>query len=52
MTGIYDPSEVMVVQPDFEQILVFNAMRRGDVGVRRGYPSPCLGVQIVAFGLT
>ena len=34
-TGIYDPSEVLVVQPDFEQILVFNAMRVGDVGVLR-----------------
>ena len=32
-TGIYDPSEVLVVQPDFEQI--FNAMRGGDVGVLR-----------------
>ena len=35
VTGIYDPSEVQVVQPDFEQILVFNAMRVGDVGVLR-----------------
>ena len=35
LTGIYDPSRVLVVQPDFEQILVFNAMRGGDVGVLR-----------------
>ena len=33
--GVYDPSEVQVVQPDFEQILVFNTMRVGDVGVLR-----------------
>ena len=35
MTGIYDPSELLVVQPDFEQILVFNVMRGGGVGVLR-----------------
>lgn len=53
VTGIYDPNEVMVVQPDFEQILVFNAMRRGGHWGTTGIgPSPCLGVQIVAFGLT
>ena len=35
MTGIYDPSEVLAVQPDFEKILVFNAMRGEHVGILR-----------------
>lgn len=35
VTGIYDPSEVLAVQPDFEKILVFNAMRGEHVGILR-----------------